>query len=93
VRIHANGHAARLARSVGAPAFTVGRDVVFGAGEHRPETSAGKRLLAHELTQIVQQTSTERSQPGFCEDCQQKELSVKMYGRINDRITAKPNVN
>jgi hypothetical protein len=55
VKIHTDGHAAQLARSVNALAFTVGRDIVFGAGQYRPETSEGKRLLAHELTHVVQQ--------------------------------------
>ena len=59
VRIHTHGHAAQLARSVNALAFTVGRDIVFGAGEYRPETRVGKRLLAHELTYVVQQTGSE----------------------------------
>jgi hypothetical protein len=55
VQIHTDGHAARLARSVDALAFTVGRDIVFGAGQYRPETNEGGRLLAHELTHVVQQ--------------------------------------
>jgi hypothetical protein len=55
VRIHKQGDAAQLARSVNALAFTVGRDIVFGQGQYRPETGAGKRLLAHELTHVVQQ--------------------------------------
>jgi hypothetical protein len=40
---------------VSARAYTVGREVVFGVGEYAPETAAGKRLLAHELTHVVQQ--------------------------------------
>ena len=39
-----------------AQAFTVGRNVVFGAGHYEPDTEHGKRLLAHELTHVVQQT-------------------------------------
>ncbi|MCD4842325.1 MAG: DUF4157 domain-containing protein [Methanosarcinales archaeon] len=38
-----------------AQAFTVGQDVVFGAGEFAPGASEGRRLMAHELTHIVQQ--------------------------------------
>ncbi|HEV7588180.1 MAG TPA: DUF4157 domain-containing protein [Longimicrobium sp.] len=55
VRVHADGRAAGLASEVGARAFTVGRHVVFGAGEYRPETAAGRRLLAHELAHTIQQ--------------------------------------
>jgi hypothetical protein len=54
VRMDAEGHAARLARSVSALTFTVGRNSVFGAGQYRPEASGGKRPLAHELAHVVQ---------------------------------------
>src|SRR5205085_3273109 len=43
------------ARAVNALAYTVGRDVVFERGQYTPETDAGRRLLAHELTHVVQQ--------------------------------------
>lgn len=55
VRVHTGAKAAQSARKVNALAYTVGRDVVFGQGQYAPETSAGKRLLAHELTHVVQQ--------------------------------------
>jgi hypothetical protein len=55
VRVHADSKAAYLAGSIQAKAFTIGRDVVFGAGQYAPETSGGKHLLAHELTHVVQQ--------------------------------------
>jgi hypothetical protein len=49
VRIHTGDGAARLADRLGARAFTVGRDIVFGAGEYAPGTRRGRHLLAHEL--------------------------------------------
>lgn len=55
VRIHHDAQAANLARDVNARAFTVGRDVVFGASQYQPHSSNGKRLLAHELTHVMQQ--------------------------------------
>jgi len=55
VRIHADSEAARMARALNAEAFTYGRDIYFGEGRYRPETTEGKRLLAHELTHVVQQ--------------------------------------
>jgi hypothetical protein len=58
VRIHEGAAAATAAASVQARAFTLGRDVVFGAGEHNPGSDAGKRLLAHELTHVVQQSGS-----------------------------------
>lgn len=58
VRIHADGEAAASARSVGALAYTVGRDIVFGPGAYAPKTGGGQRLIAHELTHVLQQSST-----------------------------------
>lgn len=54
-RLHTDGRANALSRAVAARAFTVGRDVFFAAGEYRPHTPAGRRLLAHELAHVVQQ--------------------------------------
>jgi len=56
VRIHTDARAAEAARSVNARAFTVGRDVVFGEGKYEPNSRPGQRLLAHELTHVLQQT-------------------------------------
>jgi|GEM_PF-5150205 len=56
VRIHTDTKATEAAQAVNALAFTVGQDVVFGMGQYEPNTSAGKRLLAHELTHVVQQS-------------------------------------
>lgn len=57
VRVHTDGTAAASAKLLGARAYTVGQHLVFGAGEFAPDTSAGRRLLAHELTHVVQQGS------------------------------------
>ena len=57
VRIHADAKAAESAKAVNALAYTVGRDVVFSAGRYSPATADGRRLLGHELTHVVQQTS------------------------------------
>lgn len=55
VRLHTDSRAAQLAQSLRARAFTVGRDILFGAGEYAPQTVEGKRLIAHELTHVLQQ--------------------------------------
>src|SRR6185295_10545670 len=57
VRVHAGGEAANSARTLNARAYTVGRNIVFGASEYRPDSAAGRRLIAHELTHVVQQDS------------------------------------
>lgn len=55
VRIHADDQAARSAQSVDARAYTVDHHVVFGHGAYEPASEAGRQLLAHELTHVVQQ--------------------------------------
>ncbi|WP_251152096.1 DUF4157 domain-containing protein [Cellulosimicrobium sp. Marseille-Q4280] len=57
VRVHTGGTAASSAAAVGAHGYTVGRDVVFGAGKFDSTSTAGKTMLAHELTHVVQQRS------------------------------------
>ena len=54
VRVHTGGESAEAAESLGARAFTVGSDVHFGRGEFAPGSKEGDRLLAHELTHVVQ---------------------------------------
>lgn len=54
VWLHTDSKAAEPAQAVNAKAFTVGRDIVFGAGQYAPDTLMGKRLIAHELTHVVQ---------------------------------------
>jgi hypothetical protein len=55
VRVHTDDTAHAAARSVQARAYTFGSNIVFGAGEYLPATASGRRLLAHELTHVVQQ--------------------------------------
>jgi Domain of unknown function (DUF4157) len=55
VKIHTDEAAAKSSNSVNALAYTVGTDIVFGDGQYRPYTYEGRRLLAHELTHVVQQ--------------------------------------
>lgn len=56
VRVHDDARAAESALSVSASAYTVGNHVVFGHGQYSPSTAVGQRLLAHELTHVVQQS-------------------------------------
>lgn len=59
VRLHTDRRAEDIAKSIYAKAFTYGRNIVFGAGHYNSQSNEGKRLLAHELTHVVQQ------QPGI----------------------------
>ncbi|MGG5820898.1 eCIS core domain-containing protein [Falsiroseomonas sp. HW251] len=56
VRIHDDAKADAASRRIGARAFTIGDNIAFAGGEYEPETPEGRRLLAHELTHVVQQS-------------------------------------
>lgn len=59
VRIHSGTFAEQSARDVEAHAYTVGHNIVFGAGRFFPGTQEGRRLIAHELTHVVQQSDSD----------------------------------
>jgi hypothetical protein len=58
VKVHADAQAAESARAVDALAYTVGRDIVFGSGQYALHSNSGQRLMAHELTHVVQQSQS-----------------------------------
>lgn len=62
VKIHNNNLAAKSADSINAIAYTLGNNVVFNSGKYNTTSDSGKRLLAHELTHVVQQGN--QSSPG-----------------------------
>ena len=64
VRVHSDGAAGQSARDVHAHAYTAGHSIVFGASQYSPGTREGRRLLAHELTHVVQQTSSNENEVG-----------------------------
>lgn len=65
VRVHADGEADRISRSVQATAFTHGQDIYFTQGTYAPSSASGQRLLAHELAHVAQnQTSASGTGPG-----------------------------
>jgi hypothetical protein len=59
VRVHSDARAAQSAQAVNARAYTVGADIAFAAGQYQPAADAGQRLLAHELTHVIQQQDAE----------------------------------
>ena len=64
VRVHHDTQASLSADIVGAYAYTIGRDIVFRSGAYAPGTDAGRRLLAHELTHVVQQSGASETANG-----------------------------
>ena len=60
VRVHTDAAAATSARALNASAYTVGDSIVFGEGKFNQRSPDGRRLLAHELAHVAQQTSLPR---------------------------------
>ncbi len=60
VRVHTDARAAESARAVNALAYTVGSHLVFSQGQYEPGSQSGRKLLAHELTHVAQQSETPR---------------------------------
>jgi hypothetical protein len=78
VRVHSGAAAARSAHDVAAKAYTVGHNIVFSAGQYAPGTNEGERLLAHELTHVLQQQSggavlLQRQSAGVLHSCREGE--------------------
>lgn len=69
VRVHNDSSAADSAKAINARAYTLGSDVVFGAGHYKPETGEGRSLLAHELTHVVQQQAGNEERLSRSPDC------------------------
>lgn len=91
VRVHTDARAAESARMVSARAYTVGRDVVFADGQYDPDAEHGRRLLAHELTHVLQQSeagSAElRRQPDKeGKDKAEEKPAAKFVGCDKDRL-------
>jgi hypothetical protein len=65
VRVHTDSAGQRSAQDVNADAYTAGQHVAFAPGHYAPETPTGRRLLAHELAHVVQQSGAQRSTTGM----------------------------
>jgi hypothetical protein len=93
-RIHTSGESAQASQQLGARAFTVGEDVHFNAGEYAPGTKEGDRLLAHELTHVVQgqRTGIQRkaehddAKGGGAEVSQPGEPAEKEADKVGDKV-------
>lgn len=97
VRVHTDAQAAASAEAVQARAYTHGWDVVFGAGQFAPNTAAGQKLLAHELTHTLEQTDaastiqrSEGEQPVVAgkEITAEQLVSALSGATVQDRLTA-----
>jgi hypothetical protein len=94
VRVHSDGKATASADAVGANAYTVGNSLVFGNRQYAPATRDGKRLLAHELTHVVQQhtAASSNAQPaGRIAISEPEDHSERVADRVADRVTHESN--
>jgi hypothetical protein len=69
VKVHTGNEAAKSAKELNAKAYTIGEHIVFNEGQYQPETYEGRKLLAHELTHVLQQQEGRISRKGEEEDC------------------------
>lgn len=76
LRIHTGKEAVQLNREIGAQAFTHGPNIYFGAGKYNPDSSAGKTLIAHEITHTFQQGASGGSAQRFIQRTTLKEQLV-----------------
>ena len=75
VRLHTDSQAVQLSQTLNAQAFTYGNDIYFNAGKYNTDSTDGKRLLAHELTHVVQQGA----------GIQRKKIQRQHLWLVNDR--------
>lgn len=105
VSVHTDNESAQMNQELKARAFTHGRDIYFGAGQYNTQTTVGKRLLAHELTHVVQQNSGRNANavhrtPGFIQrdvvtfeegtTVVAQPLGPHLYNEIRSGLTVEP---
>lgn len=85
VRIHTSPEAIQMNRELNAKAFTVGKDIYFNKEQYQPGSGEGKKLLAHELTHVVQQSGSKQLVQRACSAEDQTE-----YDTIAEKIKTLP---
>mgnify|MGYP000630151935 CR=1 FL=1 len=82
VRIHTDAESVEMNKRLNAQAFTHGNDIYFNSGKFNPETTAGKLLLAHELTHVLQQRGHEEESAGSSGSIQKVGAAVAVGGAL-----------
>lgn len=87
VRVHSGTAAEASARDVGAKAYTAGNAIVFGAGHNNPGNPAGQRLIAHELTHVIQQGNLGQTIPSHGPTLIQRDLEdPSRLGTVHENV-------
>jgi hypothetical protein len=80
VKVHTGKEAAGTAKALNAKAYTIGNDIVFNEGQLNTGTSEGKKLMAHELTHVVQQNSDNKlRRKTIPEEAEKEKVSVPTF--------------
>jgi len=97
VRVHSDRRSEESVGALGARAYAVGRHLAFGANQYRPETGAGKRLIAHELAHTLQQASefdpsivrrdVEQAEPGEAEYRSFVQATIRVFAAAATRYS------
>jgi hypothetical protein len=91
VRIHTDAQAGQSAQEMGASAYAVGSDIVFGEGQYAPGSLETDRLLAHELTHVVQQAQGGPGDPTRTSD--KNDASEREAAEAADRVLSGESVS
>ena len=86
VRVHKDSNAVQMTRELNAQAFTYGRDIYFGAGRYNPSTLSGKRLLAHELTHVLQQNGRIKVKRGGTKNAIKHQIGSSRIQRYGENV-------
>jgi antitoxin component HigA of HigAB toxin-antitoxin module len=86
VRVHTGEEATESARAINAKAFTFGNHIVFDQAEYSPDSESGQRLLAHELTHVVQQNGADVSTPSSAQKIMREEAAEQVSTQLPQRI-------
>jgi hypothetical protein len=89
VRVHSGASAEQSTRDVNAHAYTAAHNVVFGAGRFAPGTHDGRRLIAHELTHVVQQSAS-TSSPVAIQRAAAKDLTAERVRDLQEYVASHP---
>ena len=86
VRVHVDGGSAESARSIHARAYTSGHHIVFASNAYAPDTSDGRRLIAHELTHVVQQSAASGPEPAAIQRNADEDLTNDWVRDLNEHV-------
>lgn len=93
VRVHTDGESDSLNRSLNAKAFTTGKDVFFSSGAYEPGSHSGQKLIAHELTHVVQQGGAVQKKSARKAQLKKGEPKNGKRPTANPKPRSRPNLN